>query len=113
MHEMGIARSILDIAIAASEREGAQRITRINVVAGELRGIVPLQLTFYFGIIAENTIASRAHLYLDITPLRGRCRECGETFIVEDYRYICPKCQSEDIQTVGGTELRVRDIEVE
>ena len=110
---MGIARSILDIAIAASERGGAQRITRINVVAGELRGIVPLQLTFCFSIIAENTIASRACLNLEITPVRGRCRECEETFIVEDYRYICPKCNSEDVQTIGGTELRVRDIEVE
>lgn len=113
MHEMGIARSILDIAIAASEKEGAQRIVRVNVVAGELRGIVPLQLTFCFGVIAENTIASGAQLYVEITPVRGRCRGCEETFIVEDYRYICPRCHSEDIQTIGGTELRVRDIEVE
>jgi len=110
---MAIAQSILDIAIAASEKEGAQRIIRINVVAGELRGIVPLQLTFCFSLIAENTIASGAHLNLEITPVRGRCMDCEETFIVEDYRYICPKCQSVNIQTIGGTELRVRDIEVE
>ena len=113
MHEMGIAQSILDIAIAAAEKEGAQRITRVNVVAGELRGIVPLQFTFCFGVMAENTIASGAHLNLEITPVRGRCRVCEETFIVEDYRYICPKCRGGDIQTVGGTELRLRDIEVE
>ena len=110
---MAIARSILDIAIAAAEKEGAQRITGVNVVAGELRGIVPLQLTFCFGLMSENTIASGARLSLEITPVRGRCRKCEETFIVEDYRYICPKCQSGDIQTVGGTEFRLRDIEVE
>ena len=112
MHEMGIAQSILDIAIAAAEKEGAQKITRVNVVAGELRGLVPLQFTFCFGLIAENTIASGAQLNLEITPVRGRCRKCDETFIVEDYHYICPKCQSEDIETTGGTELRLRDIEV-
>jgi len=110
---MAIARSILDIAIAASEKEGAQRIIRINIVAGELRGIVPLQLTFCFGVIAENTIASGAYLNLEITPVRGRCRECEHMFLVEGYCYICPKCHSEDVQTIGGTELRVRDIEVE
>jgi len=110
---MGIARSILDIAIAAAEKEGAQRIIRVNVVVGELRGLVPLQFTFCFGVIAENTIASSAHLNLEITPVRGSCRECEETFIVEDYRYICPKCHGEDIQIIGGTELRLRDIEVE
>ena len=110
---MGIAQSLLDIAIAAAEREGAQRIIRVNVVAGELRGLVPLQFTFCFSLIAEHTIASSAELNLEITPVRGRCRKCEETFIVEDYRYICPKCQSEDIEIVGGTELRLRDIEVE
>jgi len=113
VHEMAIARSILDIAIAATEKEGAQRITRVNVVVGELRGIVPLQLTFCFGLLAENTIASGAHLNFEITPVQGRCGKCDETFLVEDYRYICPKCHGADIQTVGGTELRLRDIEVE
>ncbi|MBT9143623.1 MAG: Hydrogenase/urease nickel incorporation protein HypA [Dehalococcoidia bacterium] len=113
MHEMSIARSLLDIAIAAARKGGAQRITRVNVVAGELRGIVPLQFTFYFGLLAEDTIAGGAYLNLEITPIRGRCRKCEEIFIVEDYRYICPKCRGEDIQTVGGTELRLSDIEVQ
>jgi len=113
VHEMALARSLLDIAIAAAGKEGALRITRVNVVAGELRGIVPLQFTFYFGLLAENTIASGAYLNLEIAPIRGRCRQCEETFIVEEYHYVCPKCQGEDIQTVGGTELRLRDIEVE
>ena len=110
---MTIAQSILDIAIAAAEKDGAQRIIKVNVVAGELRGIEPLQLTFCFGLMAENTIARADNLSLEITPVRGRCRDCEETFIVNDYQYICPKCHSGDIQTIGGTELRLVDIEVE
>lgn len=113
MHEMSIARGILDIAVAAAEKEGAGKITRINVVAGELRGLVPLQLTFCFSMLAEGTIAADAYVNLEITPVRGRCRDCTETFIVQDYVYQCPQCASRDIDTVGGTELRVRDIDVE
>lgn len=113
VHEMSIAKSILDIAIAAAERGQAQRITRVNVVAGELRGIVPLQLTFYFGVVSENTIAGGAYLNLDTVPVTARCRECDEAFTVENFRYICPRCQSSDVQVTGGTELRVKDIEVE
>lgn len=112
MHEMAIAQGIIDIAVAAAQKEGAQKITRINVVAGELRGIVPLQLTFCFSVLAEQTIASDAYLNLEITPIKGRCKNCDETFIVKDYQYVCPRCHSQDIQTAGGTELRVRDIEV-
>lgn len=113
MHEMAIAKSIIDIAIAAAEKAGARKVTRVNVIAGELRGIIPLQLTYCFGLMAENTIASGAQLGLEIVPISGKCRRCDETFVVKDYRYICPKCQSEDVQTVSGTELRVKDIEVE
>lgn len=110
---MAIARNIVNIAIAAAEKEGAKRITRVNVVAGELRGIIPAQLIFCFGLMAESTLASGAYLGLEITPVMGKCKKCKQPFMVKDYRYICPKCQGEDIQTLSGTELRVKDIEVE
>ena len=113
MHEMAIAQSIVDIAVAAAERGQAQQITRVNVVAGELRGIVPLQLTFCFGVAAEGTIARGAQLNLEIAPVRGECRGCSETFVIKDFEYICPQCESTNIQITGGTELRVKDIEVE
>jgi hydrogenase nickel incorporation protein HypA/HybF len=112
VHEMAIAQNILDIAIAAAERGGAQRITRVNVVAGEMRAIVPMQLTFCFGIAAENTIASKAELNLDIVPVKGICRACGDDFIVKDFSYICPRCGGSDVEITGGTELRIKDIEV-
>jgi hydrogenase nickel incorporation protein HypA/HybF len=110
---MAIARNIINIAIAAAEKEGARKITKVNVVVGELRGIIPGQLMFSFGLMAENTIASGAYLGLEVTPLIGKCKKCSETFIVKDYCYVCLKCQSEDVQTISGTELRVKDIEVE
>lgn len=113
VHELAIAQNIVDIAVAAAEREHAQRITRINVVSGEMRGIVPMQLTFCFEVLAENTIASGAYLNLEIVPVTGRCRKCSETFTVKDFLYICPRCQSGDIEITRGTELRIKDIEVE
>ena len=110
---MAIARNIVNIAIAAAEKEGAKKITKVNVVAGELRGIVQEQLTFCFGLMVVNTIARGAYLDLEIVPVTGKCKNCGETFVVKDYCYICPKCNSEDTQILGGTELRVKDIDVE
>lgn len=113
MHEMGIAQNILDIALEAANREGANKISRIDIVAGELRGIVPLQLTFCFGIIAQNTIASSAYLNVEETPVTAHCEDCGEDFKVEDYQYLCPKCSSLNVKVTGGAELRVKDIEIE
>ena len=109
---MGIAQNILDIAVAAAERGGAERITRINVVAGEMRAIVPAQLSLCFSIAAGETIANGAELNLEITPVTGRCRACGEDFPIEKPDYTCPRCESGDIEITGGAEFRVRDIEV-
>jgi hydrogenase nickel incorporation protein HypA/HybF len=113
MHEMGIAQNILDIALDAASKEGAQKITRINLVAGELRGIVPLQLTFCFSMVAKDTIASGAYLSIDTLPVTGHCENCSSDFAVEEYQYVCPKCGSTRIQVTGGSELRIKDIEIE
>ena len=113
MHELAIARNIVNIAVDAAEKEGAKKIIQINVVAGELRGIVPEQLTFNFGLMAENTIASGAYLHLEITPVVCRCRTCQSEFPVKNYNYVCTKCRSQNIETLSGSELRVKDIEVE
>jgi hydrogenase nickel incorporation protein HypA/HybF len=113
MHEMGIAQNILDIALEAANKEGASRISRIDLVAGELRGLVPMQLTFCFGIVAQNTIASGAYLNIEETPVTGHCEECSADFKVEDYVYLCPKCGGAKIKVTGGSELRVKDIEIE
>jgi hydrogenase nickel incorporation protein HypA/HybF len=113
MHEMGIAQNILEIALEAAKREGATKISRIDLVAGELRGLVPMQMTFCFGIVAQNTIASSAYLNIEETPVTAHCDDCGADFKVEEYKYLCPKCNSANVKVTGGSELRVKDIEIE
>ena len=113
MHEMGIAQNILEIALNAANQEGAKKISRINLVAGELRGLVPMQLTFCFSIVAKDSIASGAYLNVEEVPVTGHCNECNADFTVEEYNYLCPKCGSTKIQVTGGTELRIKDIEIE
>ncbi|MFU8795975.1 MAG: hydrogenase maturation nickel metallochaperone HypA [Dehalococcoidia bacterium] len=110
---MAIARSIVDIAVAAARRENATRVVRVNVLAGELRAIIPAQLILYFGLMSRDTPAQGAHLGLDIAPLVGRCPTCSQDFSVKDCSLVCPVCCGQDVEIVSGTELRVKDIEVE
>lgn len=103
----------MDIAVAAARRENAGRVVRVNVLAGELRAIIPAQLILYFGLMSQDTIAEGAHLGLENVPLVGRCGRCGKEFDVEDGSLVCPECHGQDVQMISGTELRVKDIEVE
>ena len=113
MHEMGIAQNILDIALNAANQEGATKISRINLLAGELRGIVPMQLSFCFSIVAKDSIASGAYLNVEEVPVSGHCNDCNSDFTVKEYNYLCPNCGSAKMQVTGGTELRIKDIEIE
>lgn len=113
MHEMGIAQNILDIVLEAANREGAKKVLRIDLLAGELRGIVPMQMTFCFGIVSQNTIASSAFLNIEELPVTAHCEDCGLDFKVKDYQYLCPTCNSTNVRITGGSELRVKDIEIE
>ena len=113
MHEFAIAQNIVRIAVDAARREKAQRITRVHIKAGELRGIIIAQLIFYFGLASENTIAESAQLDVEIIPAKGKCRVCDIDFTIKDHCYVCPHCAGINIETVGGAELRVTQIEAE
>lgn len=103
----------MDIAVAAAKGGNASRVVRVSVVAGELRAIIPAQLIYYFGLMSQDTIVEGAHLGLENVPLVGRCGRCGKEFDVQDGSLACPECYGRDVQMISGTELRVKDIEVE
>ncbi len=113
MHEMALAQNILDIVVKTAERYRVKKVRKINVRAGRLRGIVPEQLQFCFGFVArESPVVDGAELAIEILPIRGKCKECGAVFTVEDYRFICPECGHDDVEVLQGMELLVANIEV-
>jgi hydrogenase nickel incorporation protein HypA/HybF len=72
-----------------------------------------MQLSFCFSIVAKDSIASGAYLNVEEVPVSGHCNDCSADFKVEEYNYLCPKCGSAKVQVTGGTELRIKDIEIE
>lgn len=113
MHEMAIAQGILDIALDNAARHGAQKITRIKLLVGEMTEVEPESLRFCFDALAEGTAAAGAELEITPVPLVGSCRDCGKEFNVERFRFVCPDCGSPGVGILSGRELRVEHLEVE
>ena len=112
MHEMGLAQNIFDIVVKTAEQNSVAKVLRINVRAGQLRGIVPEQLQFCFGFVArESPIVEEAELVIETLPIKGKCKSCQHDFFVEEYRFVCPDCEHEDIEVLQGMELLVSNIE--
>ncbi|MFC1856925.1 hydrogenase maturation nickel metallochaperone HypA [Thermodesulfobacteriota bacterium] len=112
MHELGIAQSIIEIAIRVAKENGSSRISVVRIQAGEFRGIIQEQLEFSFAFAAEGTMAEGAKLEVEVIPIEARCESCGEEFRVKNFHFQCLACESEKVRVLGGDELTVKDLEL-
>lgn len=113
MHEMAIAQGILDIVLKTAAEHKATKVTGIKLLIGQMTQIEPESLTFGFTALAIGSIADGAHIDITIVPLVGQCNSCGQQFSVEEYRFLCPICDSASVSMISGRELAVDYLEVE
>ena len=62
MHELAVTQSILKICIDEGEKYNVKRIKKLNIKVGELTDLVPSCISYYFKIVAKDTIAEEAEI---------------------------------------------------
>jgi len=112
MHEYGITESLLHIVEEKAKEAGATRVATIRVVVGALTGFVPDCIQFYYETMSKGTVAEGAALEFEELPVTLRCRKCAEVFVPESRVWVCPKCDSTEVDIEGGRELYIKEMEV-
>ncbi|MBN1426758.1 MAG: hydrogenase maturation nickel metallochaperone HypA [Anaerolineae bacterium] len=113
MHELGITKHLLSLAIRHAESAGATRITALNLAVGEFASVVDESLQFYWGFVAKDTIAEEAVLHFERIPGRFQCSDCQHEFGMIDFKGRCPKCRSNRVITIDGTQFSLTSVEIE
>ncbi len=113
MHELSITQSMLDLVLEQAEKADASRVEKVNLVIGEMTGVVDDCVQFYFSLLGKGTIAEEAVLSCKMVPATARCRNCGKTFQPKEFDWTCPHCGKSGMEIVAGQELFVESIEVE
>ncbi|MFC1841316.1 hydrogenase maturation nickel metallochaperone HypA [Thermodesulfobacteriota bacterium] len=113
MHEMSIVHNLISIVKEEMVKNNAARLRSVRVNIGEMSGIVPEALRTCFDIVTAKGDMKGALLKIDTLPLVGYCRKCKKDFNVIDYKFLCPECDSTDIDIISGREMNVVEIEVE
>jgi len=113
MHEMSLAEGVLQLIEDARRREAFGRVLAVHLEVGALAGVEPEALRFCFDAVTRGTAADGARLQIVGAPGTGCCMSCGETVPMRELYGDCPACGSAQVQVTGGTELRVRELEVE
>lgn len=113
MHEMSIAQSLLDIIKEEMQKHDAKILRAVRLNVGQMTAVVPQALSFCFEVITTGTELEGAQLFMDIVPLKGYCPECDAEFTIEEYTFMCPSCGGSKIETIGGQDLSIVEIEVD
>ncbi|MCA1600052.1 MAG: hydrogenase maturation nickel metallochaperone HypA [Chloroflexi bacterium] len=114
MHELGIAQAIADaVTTRATERQAA-RVISVRLRIGEAAGVMPDALQGCWEMVAsvEPALAGAA-LVIESVPHRARCRRCAREFAVVNFVAQCPACGAWDSDVISGTELEIREMEIE
>ena len=113
MHELPITESILEIALRHAQAADARRIRNIYLVIGQLSTVVDESVQFYWGLVAEGTIAEGARLQFRRIPAEIECLECHQRYPPSEDNMGCPSCGSEVVRVVAGDEFYVEAIDVD
>ena len=113
MHEMSLAHGVLQILEEAAAREGFGRVKTVWLEIGALAAVEPDSLSFCFDVVTRGSVADGARLEMLRTPGTAWCMPCGRSVPLSESAGACPLCGSYQVQVTGGTEMRVRELEVD
>ena len=103
----------MSLALEKATEAQAKKIISINLVVGELSGVVGDCVQFYFDAISRGTIADGAKLCFETKPTQIRCRKCQSVFTPADHEWSFPQCHETSVEIVTGRECYMESIEVE
>ncbi len=113
MHEMSLAEGIRGIVEQAAAEGGFARVKSVVLEIGALSTVEVESLRFCFDVVMRDTVADGAAMEVVDVAGAGWCMQCSETVPIAALYDPCPRCGSYQVQATAGTEMRVRELEVE
>ena len=112
MHEMSLMESVREIVEETASRHGARRVAVVRLQIGALATVEPEALRFCFDVVMQGGMAAGAALEIDTEPGEAWCWDCSATVVLLAEGASCPGCGGHRLQVTGGTEMRVKDIDL-
>ena len=107
MHELSIAKSLIELACEHAEAQGACRVTRISVRLGS-QSVVLRSLFFCFGPASKGTLCEDAELDVEEVPLTAHCPACGDAKLLPSRTsFRCPDCGTPTPEILTGREMQL------
>jgi hydrogenase nickel incorporation protein HypA/HybF len=113
MHEYSIVQSLLDSCEENAAANAATKVTRVVVKIGVMSGVEPELLKTAFDTFKEQTICDGCEFIMNIQPIVIRCKECLQTSTLKKLEYMCPECESLNLDVIDGEDMFLMQLELE
>lgn len=114
MHELGIVFYIIDGVRGVAVENGVSRVARVILELGEVSGVVPAYLQdAWKWACAREALMAGCELAVEAIPAVTLCDDCGAEYATVEYGRTCPACGSGNTHLLRGTEVMIKEIEVE
>jgi len=111
MHEFALSKGIVETVL--EHIADTDRVSRVIIDLGAFSGVEPESLRFCYQVVAEQTVLAGSELVLNPIPLTIRCRSCGFSGAIDATCFLCPRCESADVDILTGDRLTIKSIEVD
>lgn len=113
MHELSVTQNIIKISCEEAEKHNVSKVKEIRIKVGELTGLVPQAIQYYFEIASKGTKVENAIIKIEKSPIKIKCSLCNGESEVNFNTLTCSHCGSKDYKIIGGNEFYIESLEVE
>lgn len=113
LHELSITADILEAVLNEISSGNYKKVIRVDIVIGDLSGIVGDSVEYYFKLLSQNTSAADAILTFKYMKSQFRCSSCGKTYERSNFFILCPYCHGKGTMIKSCTSIYIESIEVE
>ena len=107
MHEISICQSIVETLEAELEENEFQNVREVHLKVGVLSCVEPKILGHVFKYIIQDSPFHKCSLHTDLVEVLASCENCRSNFKVENYRFVCPQCDTPSSTIIEGNELTI------
>ncbi|HFU76817.1 MAG TPA: hydrogenase maturation nickel metallochaperone HypA [Arcobacter sp.] len=113
MHEYSVVQALLEQIEDITQKNDAQKVTKIVVKIGVMSGIEAHLLEIAFNTFKEKTVCDGAEFIMNIQPLKIMCNQCKKESELEKIHYCCQECGSTDVDVIDGEDMFLMSLEME
>jgi hydrogenase nickel incorporation protein HypA/HybF len=114
MHELALMGDILNIIQEDLQKRNFSKVTKIELIVGDISNAMPDALEMAFDIYKTQSIPfldKESTLTIYREAAKAKCYICGEEYIPNQKLALCPNCKIPSGELISGETFKVHSYE--